>query len=173
VDRVSELTDSDKNLENADFMPGCPFCEDNSDVTIAETSRFLSIYNQSPVVPGHCLIMPRRHVEVLMALEPDEVASLFIFARQVASGLLQIYGTTSFDLILQEGEPAGQTVPHLHLHVMPRKQGDLDSPGTWFESLTGTRVSVDSEDRAVLTKAEMRDTAAFLRKRLELRGAAS
>ena len=144
----------------------CPFCHVNTQVVIEENDLFRAIYNQSPIVPGHSLVVPQYHVPRLLDMGADDIPGFFSFARQVTSLLVNVYDADGFDWIIQEGEAAGQTVPHLHLHVIPRLSGDLGSPGSWFEKLTGTRVAVDSADRRKLSREEMRNEVRFIQSRI-------
>lgn len=145
------------------IMKGCPFCADNSDIAISESEDFLAIYNQAPIVRGHSLVIPRKHFEFLMQMDNAAVSDFFLFAREATSKILSAYNATDYDWILQEGSSAGQTVPHVHLHIIPRREGDLESPGSWFERLTGTRVAVDSASRMKLNRTDMRRETVFIK----------
>ena len=100
-------------------------------------------------------MVPRQHITTLTSLCSSEVASFFSFAADVNRLVMAAYDTDQFDWALQQGRDAGQTVEHLHLHVIPRKAGDLRSPGSWYEELTGIS-TVQSEHRVALSRGEMR-----------------
>lgn len=114
----------------------CPFCRDEfAGKAFMQNADFLAVYNIAPILPGHSLIIPKRHIESLTELSDKMVAMLFVFARQATSILMKAFHGEAFDWSLQDGKPAGQTVPHLHLHIIVRKQGDLTNPGDWYPSI--------------------------------------
>lgn len=135
----------------------CPFCDDT--MSILRSAAALAILNIAPVVPGHFLVVPARHVSSLTDLTSHEFTAFFAFAREVTSLVLQTMETDSFDWIVQEGQAAGQTIEHLHLHVVPRTVGDLEHPGAWFAAVTGDANIPDSEDRPRLEPDEHRAQA--------------
>jgi bis(5'-adenosyl)-triphosphatase len=114
----------------------CPFC--NPEVVssaFAEESGFYAIYNHAPVVPGHSMIIPFRHVSDMFDLSDNEYTVLFLFARKVTSFLTKYFDTGEFDISLQQGSNAGQSVDHLHLHIIPRRANDLPFGEEWFHKL--------------------------------------
>lgn len=128
---------------------GCPFCAGAiQSATYAETVRCRAVYNVAPLVDGHSLIVPKRHVTRLQDLSTSEVAELFGLAQRVATLLLAAYGCAGYDLSLQQGASAGQTVAHLHLHIVPRRPNDLPHDD-WHAQL------LDSASRRRLAPAEM------------------
>lgn len=114
----------------------CPFCPPaRHRVLLASAPGGAALLNLKPILPGHSLVVPGRHVERLVDLSPDEVAMLAAFARRVSSFLLAEFGATGIDWSLQDGPEAGQTIMHLHLHLIPRVPGDLPEPGDWYAEL--------------------------------------
>lgn len=114
----------------------CPFC--NPEVVtsaFAQESGFFAIYNHAPVVPGHSMIVPFKHLSDMFELSDKEYIELFKFARKVTSFLIRYFDTKEFDISLQQGFNAGQSVDHLHLHIIPRKANDLPSGEEWFHKL--------------------------------------
>lgn len=114
----------------------CPFC--NPDVVgmaFARQSGFYAVYNHAPIVPGHSLIIPLEHHVDIMGLDELTYLSMFSFAREVTRFLLGQFGTYEFDMSLQQGENAGQSVAHLHLHIIPRKKNDLPVGEEWYHKL--------------------------------------
>jgi histidine triad (HIT) family protein len=105
----------------------CAFCRSASTTdrrTIAvnpDAEAFLTI---QPIVPGHTLIVPRRCVGSFDKLRPQEITSIFCLYERVKVALRAAFGAEGFNYAWNEGEVAGQTVPHFHLHVVPRKEND-------------------------------------------------
>ncbi len=77
-----------------------------------------------PIVPGHILIAPVRCVAKFEELTPEEVAAVFDLLSKLKKALVKVFGAEGFNYAWNEGKLAGQSVPHFHLHVLPRKSGD-------------------------------------------------
>jgi bis(5'-adenosyl)-triphosphatase len=114
----------------------CPFClPDTQKHAFASSGSFLAIYNKAPILPGHTLIIPVMHVESLRSLPADLIAEFFMFAREITETLLSYFHADAFDWSIQDNLAAGQTVPHLHLHIVVRQPADLPDPGDWYPLL--------------------------------------
>ncbi|OAL21331.1 hypothetical protein AYO22_08054 [Fonsecaea multimorphosa] len=87
------------------------------------------LVNLKPLLPGHILICPVRSVPRLSQLTSAETADLFNTVRLVSRTLERVYHATSFNVAVQDGVDAGQSVPHVHVHVIPRQKGDYDDKG--------------------------------------------
>jgi len=133
----------------------CPFCDKGPAEAFLSSPNFLAIYNIAPVLPGHSMVVPKRHVESLLELTNKEAAELMLLGRDVAKLLTKALNTEAFDWIIQEKEAAGQTVAHLHLHVIPRIIGDLPNPGDWFLEVKKSNQYIDSPNRQKLKPEEM------------------
>lgn len=133
--------------------PVCPFCNEIIQrAQFAESDNFRAIYNRAPILPGHSLVIPKQHVESMMELTENELAEMMTFSRKVIRILFKTFQAQAFDLTIQDGAAAGQTVPHLHLHLIPRISADLPNPGDWYPLLEKSQAeSVDSELRTRLT----------------------
>lgn len=86
----------------------------------AETMAFLDIH---PVNPGHVLIAPKVHMDSLIDASPEILAKLVLLAQRVANALLA-NGAEGINLLQNTGPIAGQVIPHLHFHVIPRRADD-------------------------------------------------
>ena len=156
-------------MSNSRNAQECPF--DHPGVRTTEyvgNEQFAAIYNIAPVLPGHSLVVPRRHIERLALLRDNEVCYFFIFARRITEFLLSQFKADGFDWTIQDGMSAGQTVGHVHLHVIPRWLNDLPSPGDWYARLklpivTNTDGVIDSEVRPRLSRAELNAIVTSLR----------
>ena len=84
--------------------------------------------NGFPASPGQPPIVPRRHVTRLTDLEPDELTDLWLLGTSLCRDLERSLGASAFNLGMNVGRAAGQTVDHLYLHVIPRYQGDVADP---------------------------------------------
>lgn len=106
----------------------CIFCKLANGViptnTVYEDDDFHVFMDASPATDGHCLIVPKNHYKNLLDLGEEESAKLIPLAKKIASNLKEKLGCTGINLVQNNGEIAGQTVFHFHLHVIPRYEGD-------------------------------------------------
>lgn len=101
----------------------CPFCAPKPWEVFYEGPLVLGLWNAYPVTPGHALLVTRRHVLDWFAASPDEQAELMAAASVARSCIEEMHRPDGYNLGLNCGEAAGQTVFHLHLHVLPRYSG--------------------------------------------------
>lgn len=111
---------------------GCPFCEIASTLgharIIAENGSAFVIRDGFPVSPGHTLVIPKRHVASFFEVTEQEQSDLMALLRQAQAVLREELMPDAFNVGINDGPAAGQTVPHLHIHLIPRYQGDLLDP---------------------------------------------
>ena len=111
-----------------DGDPGCPFC-DLPAARVLHTSRHArALRDAYPVSDGHTLVVPARHVASLWGLDPDERADVWALVDVVRDALAASHGPDGFNVGVNAGEAAGQTVGHAHVHVIPRYAGDVADP---------------------------------------------
>jgi len=92
------------------------------------TALSYAIVNLKPIVPGHVLVIPTRVVPRLTDLTTSELASLMSSVQHVGRVIEKVYGADSLSVACQDGKAAGQSVPHVHFHILPRKfKGDYFS----------------------------------------------
>lgn len=125
-------------------------------VVFLQTELSFALVNRKPVVPGHVLVCPLRPVARLRDLRPEEVADLFQAAQRVGTAVERHFQGSSLTLCVQDGPEAGQTVRHVHVHVLPRKAGDFDRNDSIYEELRRH----DREDEASGTWRVEEDMAA-------------
>lgn len=147
----------------------CPFCLGSVVAEVFRSKYWRAIYNRSPVVDGHCLLVPLRHVERLSDLTEGEQNELVPQINALSQALMLTYSAGGFDVALQQGPDAGQSISHLHVHCMPRISGDLESPGEWTQAL-GIGRALDDSERTVLTESEMTRRSAAIRRKLQPSG---
>lgn len=105
----------------------CPFCKGKIDPLIVG-EHCVSILDQFPVTEGHCLVIPKRHVSSIDDLTDRELKDLYVVIQQTKHMLCEVYQPDGFNIGINEGEAAGQTVEHLHIHIIPRYEGDVVCP---------------------------------------------
>lgn len=106
----------------------CPFCEPVSGRVFYNNSSILCLWDGYPVSDGHALVIPKRHIATWFEASFDEQASLFKGIELARQEILRHYEPDGFNIGINVGEAAGQTVPHLHIHVIPRYLGDVFDP---------------------------------------------
>jgi diadenosine tetraphosphate (Ap4A) HIT family hydrolase len=114
----------------AETDKSCPFCAAAPKEGAPRSDRHcFELADSYPVSPGHSLVVARRHVGGVLELGASEMFALFLMAREVmvrlAKGDKTIKG---FNVGFNDGEAAGQTIPHVHVHVIPRRKGDMKDP---------------------------------------------
>ncbi|MFC1721766.1 HIT family protein [Patescibacteria group bacterium] len=104
----------------------CAFCEnqENKDRQVHENEHAWCFPTSQPIVPGHLLIIPKRCVAKFVDMNEQERSAIFELLKTIQPALKQAFDCSGFNLAWNEGAVAGQTVPHFHLHVVPRKDGD-------------------------------------------------
>ncbi|KAJ5805196.1 Histidine triad (HIT) protein [Penicillium riverlandense] len=93
------------------------------------TPLTFALVNLKPILPGHVLVSPRRIVPRVADLSPTETSDLFLTVRRVGRMVERVYGAASLNIAVQDGVHAGQSVPHVHAHIIPRRAADLDHAG--------------------------------------------
>lgn len=136
----------------------CPFCMPSvKKACFAETDNFKAIYNIAPILPGHCLIVPNIHVSSFLDVPDSYMTEMIVFSRKVIKALTKAFNTSSYDWTIQEGIAAGQTIEHMHIHIIPRKTNDLSSPGDWYPRLVEqSEEMLDSLERSKLNDHELK-----------------
>jgi bis(5'-adenosyl)-triphosphatase len=141
----------------------CPFCIRDELVIIFESAFFLAICNKFPIVEGHSLIIPKRHLEGFMDLNSDDWSDLRGISRRLIQSLLSEYETDSFDYALQQGVPAGGSIKHLHFHTIPRRGKDFTLPGDWYPELVRQQIDPAQRKRTELDLEQMQGLATRIR----------
>ena len=104
----------------------CPFCQPAE--VLLENELAFAIRDRYPASPGHLLILPRRHVADWFDTTPDERHAMFDLANMAKARLAAEFRPDGYNLGINVGEAAGQTVFHVHLHLIPRYRGDVAAP---------------------------------------------
>jgi len=108
--------------------PSCPFCPPDPDRIIFEGERIYALWDAFPLTDGHALIVPRRHVASWFDATPEEQSEMIGALSRVKEKIEAEYAPAGYNMGINDGEAAGQTVDHLHLHVIPRYEGDVEDP---------------------------------------------
>lgn len=104
------------------------FCALPSARLIDENSAATAIRDAYPVSPGHTLLIPKRHAGSFFDLSEQERGGLLVLLDRAKLVLDKEYRPQGYNIGINDGVAAGQTVPHLHVHLIPRFEGDLPDP---------------------------------------------
>ena len=105
-------------------MSSCPLCAEAKSLEVFGTELVQVLVHPKPAVDGHVLVIPRKHYPIFEAVPNDVVAELFYVANKVSVALFEGMQSQGTNVLLQNGIPAGQTEPHVAVHVIPRNEGD-------------------------------------------------
>ncbi len=106
----------------------CLFCTLPSDRLIGRSDLSVAIRDGYPISPGHTLVIPTRHVASFFDLTDDERRDLLKLIDVVKANLARELKPHGYNIAINDGVAAGQTVPHVHVHVIPRYEGDQPDP---------------------------------------------
>lgn len=114
---------------NINKVQNCPFCNpDSSRDIIFESDTAFAIYDKFPVNQGHALIIPKRHCADYFHLSFSEQSACVYLLNKVKDIVKDKFNPDGFNVGINVGEKAGQTVNHVHIHLIPRYNGDVPDP---------------------------------------------
>ena len=117
----------------------CPFCD--ASVLSANSTMFV-LKDKYPIVKDHVLIIPKRHVMSIFSLYESEWNDSFALLKEMKGRIMrEDVAVTGFNIGINDGNDAGQTIAHCHIHLIPRRKGDIDDP------LGGVRNIIPSKGR--------------------------
>ncbi len=106
----------------------CIFCKiangDISSKTLYEDDMFRVILDINPAAKGHALILPKKHFADIYELDQDTAGEVFVLAKRMAAVMKEALGCEGMNILQNNGEIAGQTVFHFHIHLIPRYKED-------------------------------------------------
>lgn len=106
----------------------CIFCKivskDFPTYEIYEDAKTLAFLDIKPVNPGHTLVIPKKHYANIEEVEAEDLCALILTVKKIARLLKEKLGVPDYNILENNGPIAGQNVPHLHFHIIPRHEGD-------------------------------------------------
>ncbi|KAF1843421.1 HIT-like protein [Cucurbitaria berberidis CBS 394.84] len=117
------------------------------------TRLSFAIVNLKPLLPGHVLVSPRRTVPRFNDLSTAEVQDLFLTVQRVSRMVERVFDASSLNIAIQDGVDAGQSVPHVHAHIIPRQKEDLEAQGG-TDAIYGMMESEDADLNKQLREKE-------------------
>ena len=108
--------------------PDCPFCALPSSRVLHANAQAIAVRDAYPVSAGHTLVITRRHFGSFFALDDTERRAMIELLSVCQSELDALYSPAGYNIGINDGAAAGQTVPHVHMHLIPRYGGDVEDP---------------------------------------------
>jgi histidine triad (HIT) family protein len=109
-------------------MKDCIFCKiakgESPAEFIAKTNSFLAILDAHPAAPGHTLVIPKKHYVTILDIPSTLAQEMHKLIQNIASKILDDKKGDAFNIVMNNLSPAGQVVPHAHIHIIPRKDKD-------------------------------------------------
>jgi len=109
-------------------MNDCIFCKIIEDklpaYKVYEDEKFMAFLDIAPVNPGHTLVVPKKHFVSLSDVPKEYTADFMTVVKKVGDAVMEAVGVEGFNLGMNNGGVAGQIVPHVHMHIMPRVESD-------------------------------------------------
>ena len=109
-------------------VSSCPFCNLDNSRIILENTHAIAFHDGFPVTSGHSLIVPKRHMASFFEAAGEEQAAMFDLLSEMRQQLQLELCPDGFNIGINDGTAAGQTVMHLHIHLIPRYAGDTEDP---------------------------------------------
>ncbi len=111
---------------------GCPLCSKKDivmeDGKAVENELAYVLHDSHPVSPGHCLIVPRQHIAEYFHATRDEKAAIWELVDRMKAIIDEKHNPDGYNIGVNIGKAAGQSVPHIHIHMIPRYDGDMENP---------------------------------------------
>lgn len=106
----------------------CSFCKLKNERIITETKYSIAFYDAYPVTNGHTLVIPKRHIQSIFDMNEEELEDFWIFVFKMRKWLYEETKCSGMNIGINDGKSAGQTIMHGHLHLIPRRIGDVPDP---------------------------------------------
>ena len=106
----------------------CPFCHQAVDRIVFKNELCYALYDRFPVSNGHLLVIPFRHFSSYFEATAEETAAIWSLVSYSHGVLQEKYKPDGFNIGINIGQHSGQTIFHLHVHVIPRYRGDVENP---------------------------------------------
>jgi diadenosine tetraphosphate (Ap4A) HIT family hydrolase len=106
----------------------CAFCTMPDERILGENREAVWVLDDYPVSPGHSLVAPKRHVESFFEVTPSEREAILSLVERAREHVRRNHAPAGFNIGINEGLAAGQSIPHLHVHLIPRFAGDSEDP---------------------------------------------
>ena len=136
------------NTKKFDLNNPCIFCHPRKEEILAENEYAQIVADNSPVSDGHCLIVPRRHIKTFFEATKEENQAFFELIQKAREIILkQGHKPDGYNIGCNNDIAAGQSVFHLHIHVIPRYTGDVEQPKGGIRQVIPKKSAYDTNNR--------------------------
>lgn len=125
----------------------CIFCALPAERVAGQNELAVWIRDGFPVSDGHSLILPRRHIGSFFDATPEERVAMMALLDEAHAAAQRTFSPDGFNIGVNDGQAAGQTVPHLHIHLIPRRAGDVPDPRGGVRWVIPQRAAYWSENK--------------------------
>ena len=140
-------------LKNREGQP-CPFCDHANNRILLDRPHAYLTYGLAPYHKHHLMVIPHRHVEIILDLTDEEIADMEAL-QEIGMRVLKKLGYRNLTILEREGDAAAKSVPHLHTHIIPNVRiGDLDHAGNPRSVMTEAEVDALMTELEPLVKVE-------------------
>jgi len=114
------------------------------------------------------MVIPKEHIERVLELDQAAQIEMMKLSLDIIKVLLQVFKAKAFNWVIQEGMEAGQTISHLHMHLIPRREHDLPDPGDWYPRLKESEdnMIIDSHLRKKYSTDDLKQITAYIKKQM-------
>ena len=119
------------------MIDSCIFCSPDAESIVFRNSHAYCRYDDYPVTPGHLLIIPIRHISSFFSITTEEQVAIWDLVKMGKEYLDEFFRPEGYNIGINDGVVAGQTVMHLHVHLIPRYPGDSEDPKGWVHRILG------------------------------------
>lgn len=109
-------------------MGNCIFCSYDKSEIVAENKLAFAVLDKFPVNEGHTLVIPKRHFQSSFEASEEEIKAIYSILHEVRELLDIQYEPSGYNIGINDGPDAGQTIMHFHVHLIPRYRGDVENP---------------------------------------------
>jgi|TARA_B100000315_G_scaffold44080_1_gene39025 histidine triad (HIT) family protein len=124
----------------------CVFCKiikgEIASYKIFEDNHTIAFLDRFPISLGHTLVIPKVHIERIEELNQKETVALFSTVQKIVGPILHSFDSSSSTIGINDGKDAGQVIPHIHVHIVPRSEGD---DGGNIHSIMNKQPTIDEE----------------------------
>lgn len=106
----------------------CPFCQLEQDQIVLENNGAIAFFDKYPVQKGHLLVIPKKHVETYFDASEEQLLAIHQLIKEGKRLIDEQYNPDGYNIGVNIGHYGGQTIHHLHFHLIPRYKGDVKDP---------------------------------------------
>ena len=121
-------------------MQNCIFCKivkgELPAFVVFEDDCILAFLDINPLAQGHTLVIPKKHYENIFDIDEETLQRIIVAAQKIAQKMKKVLSAEGVNVINASGKTAEQSVPHFHLHLIPRKRGDKIDMNAWWQTKT-------------------------------------